>query len=55
MSWKDSSGCIHEDLTGDVFSRTMGTMPGRGGGGTTLYKPCRYVPPQRVGFLYRLV
>ena len=25
---------------------------GRGGGGTPLYKPCRYVPPQRVGFLH---
>ena len=27
--------------------------PGRvgGGGGTPLYKPYRYVPPQRVGFL----
>ena len=24
---------------------------GGGGGGTPLYKPCRYVPPQRVGFL----
>ena len=23
----------------------------RGGGGTPLYKPYRYVPPQRVGFL----
>ena len=22
-----------------------------GGGGTPSYKPCRYVPPQRVGFL----
>ena len=25
----------------------------RGGGGTPLYKPYRYVPPQRVGFLCR--
>ena len=25
--------------------------PGGGGGGTPSYKPCRYVPPQRVGFL----
>ena len=25
----------------------------RGGGGTPLYKPKRYVPPQRVGFLSR--
>ena len=25
----------------------------RGGGGTLLYKPYRYVPPQRVGFLCR--
>ena len=32
MSWKDSSTCIHGDLTGDVFSGTMGTMPGMGGG-----------------------
>ena len=24
-----------------------------GGGGTPLYKPHRYVPPQRVGFLFR--
>ena len=23
---------------------------GPGGGDTPLYKPCRYVPPQRVGF-----
>ena len=27
---------------------------GRGVGGTHLYKPYVYVPPQRVGFLYRL-
>jgi len=26
--------------------------PGGGGGGTPLYKPYRYVPPQRVWFLY---
>ena len=26
---------------------------GIGGGGTPLYKPYRYVPPQRVGFLCR--
>ena len=24
-----------------------------GGGDTPLYKPCQYVPPQRVGFLRR--
>ena len=29
------------------------TLGGGGGGGVTpLYKPCRYVPPQRVGFLH---
>ena len=27
--------------------------PPRGGGGTPLYKPYRYVPPQREGFLCR--
>ena len=26
-------------------------VTGRGGGGTPLYKPFRYVPPQRVRFL----
>ena len=26
---------------------------GRGEGGTSLYKPYRYVPPQKVGFLHR--
>ena len=31
MSWKDSSTCIHGYLTGEVFSGTMGTMPGMGG------------------------
>ena len=28
-------------------------LPGPGGGGTTLYKLYRYVPPQRVGILRR--
>ena len=33
---------------------TMNAARGRGGGGTTpLYKPYRYVPPQRVGLLRR--
>ena len=26
---------------------------GPGGGGTPLYKPCRYVPPQRLGFFLK--
>ena len=30
-----------------------GGLGGRGGGGTPLYKPCRYVPPQRVGFFLK--
>ena len=30
------------------------TVLSRGGGGTPLYKPYRYVPPHRVGFLRRL-
>ena len=37
MSWKDSSTCIHGDLTSDVFSGTMGTMSGRGGAGLLPY------------------
>jgi len=28
--------------------------PSRGGGGTPLYKPYRYVPPHWVGFLHRV-
>ena len=31
----------------------MGRFPGRGGGGNPLYKPYRYVPPKRVGFVPR--
>ena len=38
MSWKDSSTSIHGDLTGDVFTGTMRTMPGRGGAGVLPYK-----------------
>ena len=28
-------------------------MPRKGGGGTPVYKPYRYVPPRQVGFLRR--
>ena len=31
----------------------LGKSENPGGGGTPLYKPYRYVPPQRVGFLRR--
>ena len=57
MSWKDSSTCMHGDLTGDVFPGTMGTINAREGRGrrSPSYKPYRYVSPQRVGFCTVLV
>ena len=32
------------------FTRALKKGPGRGGGGTPLYKPYRHVPPHQVGF-----
>ena len=36
--------------TGCPFRQEKSLKPG-GGGGTPLYKPYRYMPPHRVGFL----
>ena len=49
MSWKDSSTCIHGYLTGDVVFGNDGHYARDGRGSA----PFRYVPPKRVGFLYR--
>ena len=53
MSWKDSSTCIHGYLTGDVVFGNDGHYARDGKGSVPLYKPCRFVPPKRVGFMYR--
>ena len=41
---------LHVDMN-EATVRRWGVVPG--GGGTPLYKVCRYVPPQRVWFLSR--
>ena len=43
---------MYENLIITCRIDLWGPTPG-GGGGTPLYKPYRYVPPQRVGFLCR--
>ena len=40
-------------IKGKFWSGQVAGGGGGGGEGTPLYKPCRYVPPQRVGFLRR--
>lgn len=55
MSWKDSSTCIHGDLTGDVFSGTMGTMPGMGGGRLPYISHVGMCRPKGWGFCTVLV
>ena len=43
---------MYENLIITCRIDSVAPPPG-GGGGTPLYKPYRYVPPQRVGFLRR--
>ena len=39
--------------TTEYLNKKPRFLPGGGGGGTSLYKPYRNVPPHRVGFLRR--
>ena len=43
--------CLAQKSSKVDFIREIWLPVPSGGGGTPLYKPCRYVPPQRVGFL----
>ena len=45
--------CMSEARKRNVLHLACAASGPEGGGGTPLYKPCRYVPPQRVGFFLK--